>query len=110
MTTHPDRPAAFKTALAALNAQFAAWVASSASTSPHALWTDAARDYVRHAAGLVEEYKDVLAGEEWRARRERAEAPMRAALAFLILFSPSIHKQARPPSRRQSRRQRQVCF
>jgi hypothetical protein len=38
------------------------WVVAQASSSPHALWCDGARDYCRHAAALVAEFSDALAG------------------------------------------------
>ena len=37
------------------------WIAAQAASSPHALWCDGARDYVKHAAALVTEFGDALA-------------------------------------------------
>lgn len=72
-----DRAATFKASLGALNSQFAAWVGSQAGSAPHALWVEGARDYVKHAAGLVEEYKDVLGGAGGGEEEKRRDAPMR---------------------------------
>jgi hypothetical protein len=111
MVATTDRPAAFKASLAALNAQFAAWVASSAASAPHALWTDAARDYVKHAAGLVEDYKDVLGGGggERRAADASGGAVAHAFLVLLLTVSLSLPRtQARLPGNQHRRRRPQV--
>jgi len=55
-----------KASLAQLNQQFAAWVQEAAAHKKDKLWTDGARDYLKYAKELEQEYHDVIddAGEE----------------------------------------------
>ena len=94
-----DRATTFKASLGALNAQFAAWVAGQAASAPHDLWAGGARDYVKHAAGLVEEYKDVLGGGGKKREKRSADASegARALLVAshaLLSFTHSIDRRA----------------
>ncbi|KAL4429407.1 hypothetical protein ABPG77_005181 [Micractinium sp. CCAP 211/92] len=60
--TDSDRKATFARNLAALNSQFATWVAEQATSAPKELWTDGVEDYLKHAQQLLTDFKDVLDG------------------------------------------------
>ncbi|EFN54150.1 expressed protein [Chlorella variabilis] len=58
--TAGDRKATFARDLAALNSQFAAWVAEQSRAAPKELWTDGVEDYLQYAKQLLADFKDVL--------------------------------------------------
>jgi hypothetical protein len=68
---------AFRTRLAALNAQFREWIGRQDAGE---LWTDGAEDYARHAGELVARFADVLEAPA-AAAPPRAEADLEAAPA-----------------------------
>ncbi|KAG1680940.1 hypothetical protein FOA52_009899 [Chlamydomonas sp. UWO 241] len=55
-----DRRGILKAHIMSLNEQFASWVADQNGGHADELWTAGVRDYVRHAEGLLSEFKDVL--------------------------------------------------
>lgn len=61
-STEGERKAAFARSLAALNSQFAAWVAQQSSAAPQELWIDGTEDYLQYAKQLLADYKEVLDG------------------------------------------------
>ncbi|KAL1354963.1 uncharacterized protein [Arachis hypogaea] len=44
----------------ALNTQFASWVQTQLQNHPDELWEDGVRDYLEHAAGIMEKFSDVV--------------------------------------------------
>ncbi|KAI3435928.1 hypothetical protein D9Q98_001986 [Chlorella vulgaris] len=96
--TDGDRKATFSRNLAALNSQFASWVAEQSQSAPKGLWTDGVEDFLTYAKQLLADYKDVLDQEEQddEPATTAAAAPAASSLFGAAAVAPKA-PSAKPP-------------
>lgn len=66
------------------------WITSQNSSKAGELWIDGARDYIKYAEGLLNEYKDVASGEH------RSSAATRRSEAIKLSVLTCMQRRCKP--------------